>query len=332
MMTRLLVPLLACSLAAHALDLQLPTNNGALLTNDGAGYFQFVDRDFEGVKSTPWEGGQFGFVRDARRIGQRVAFARFHEGMDVKPTQRDAKGNPLDDVRPILPGTVVYVTASAGLSNYGRYIVVKHDLPDGDFYSLYAHLGSAAVAVGDPVTHSTVLGRMGFTGSGIDQRRAHLHVELNIMLNPEFGTWHGGHFRSPNHHGNFNGMNLLGLDLQALYKAHQKNPAITLSEFIRSSEPWFELTVPATAKMDFVSRYPWLKDVPTTPVNAWKIRCTRWGLPVSVRAADQAVPQPAVSWVKDDPVPHYYNTRGLVSNSGQITASGMQFARLLTGQ
>jgi murein DD-endopeptidase MepM/ murein hydrolase activator NlpD len=323
--------LFALLISAHGLDLKLPTKNGALLVGDGNGYFQFVDRDFEGVKSTPWEGGQFGFVRDARRIGSRVAYARFHEGMDVKPTQRDAKGNPLDDIYPILPGKVVYVTATAGLSNYGRYIVVEHSLPGGNFYSLYAHLASAVVSVGDQVTHDSVLGRMGFTGRGIDQRRAHLHVELNILLNPEFDTWHGGNFQSPNHHGIYNGMNLLGLDLQALYQAHQKNPDLTISDFIRGEEAWFELTVPATAKMDIIQRYPWLRDVPTAPVNAWKIRCTRWGLPVSIRAHDQAVSQPVVSWVKEDPIPHYYNTRGLVSNSGQITVSGMQFAKLLIG-
>ncbi len=316
---------------ALALDLRLPTDNGALLVGDGRGYFQFVDRNFEGTKSTPWEGGQFGFVRDARRVGNRIAYARFHEGLDVKPTQRDQKGNPLDDVHPILPGTVVYVTASASLSNYGRYIVVQHDLPDGAFFSLYAHLASAAVGVGEKVTHQTVLGRMGFTGSGIDQRRAHLHVELNILLNPAFETWHASQFVAPNHHGLFNGMNLLGLDLQALYLAHQKNPAITLSEFIRSSEAWFELTVPASSKMDILQRYPWLRDVPTGPVDAWKIRCTRWGLPVSIRTSAQPVSKPVISWVKEDPIPHYYNTRGLVSNSGQITTGGLQFARLLSG-
>ncbi|MEN3943732.1 M23 family metallopeptidase [Prosthecobacter sp. SYSU 5D2] len=325
---------LAAITTACGLDLRLPTDNGALLVNDGAGYFQFVDRDFEGVKSTPWEGGQFGFVRDARRVGPRIAYARFHEGMDIKPTQRDAKGNPLDDIHPILPGTVVHVTPSAGLSNYGRYIVVRHDLPDGAFYSLYAHLASATVAVGDQVTHASVLGRMGFTGSGIDQRRAHLHVELNMLLNPEFETWFASGFRTPNHHGIYNGMNLLGLDLQALYLAHAKNPAITLSEFIRQSEAWFELTVPATAKMDFITRYPWLRDIASVPdsaISAWKIRCTRWGLPISVSPASQPVSQPVVSWVKEDPIPHYYNTRGLVSNSGQITVSGLQFAKLLIG-
>lgn len=331
-MPRFFIPLfLAVITGASALDLRLPTDNGALLVGDGPGYFQFVDRDFEGTKSTPWEGGQFGFVRDARRIGQRIAYARFHEGMDIKPTKRDAKGNPLDDIHPILPGTVVYVTATAGMSNYGRYIVVQHDLPEGAFYSLYAHLASASVTAGEKVTHASVLGRMGYTGSGIDQRRAHLHVELNLLLNPEFEAWHATHFRTPNHHGLFNGMNLLGLDLQALYQALQKDPAITLSSFIRSSEAWFELTVPATAKMDFARRYPWLRDVPSEPAAAWKIRCTRWGLPVSVQAAASPVSKPVVTWVKDDPIPHYYNTRGLVSNSGQITVSGLQFVQLLVG-
>lgn len=331
MTPRLFLSFLLAALPLHALDLKLPTENGALLVNDGPGYFQFVDRDFEGVKSTPWQGGQFGFVRDARRVGQRIAYARFHEGLDVKPVRRDPGGEPLDEVHPILPGSVVYVTAAAGLSNYGRYIVVRHDLPDGTFYSLYAHLASASVMPREQVTHETVLGRMGYTGAGIDRRRAHLHVELNMMLNPEFESWFGQHYRSPNHHGIYNGMNLLGLDLQALYKAHQHNPSVTLQEFVRSSEAWFELTVPASAPMDFLKRHPWLNPLPSVPAQAWKIRCTRWGFPISVTASPTPVSQPVVSWVKEDPVPHYYNTRGLVSNSGQITVSGMQFAKLLTG-
>ena len=64
---RRLLFLLALSSQLSALDLRLPTANDALLKGDGPDYFQFVDRDFEGEKTTPWEGGQFGFWRDPRR-------------------------------------------------------------------------------------------------------------------------------------------------------------------------------------------------------------------------------------------------------------------------
>src|SRR5690242_4019354 len=54
------------------MTLVLPTDNDALFRNDGPAFYMFVDRDFEKVKSTPWEGGQFGFVRGPVRLGGQV--------------------------------------------------------------------------------------------------------------------------------------------------------------------------------------------------------------------------------------------------------------------
>ncbi|HCN30942.1 MAG TPA: M23 family peptidase [Verrucomicrobiales bacterium] len=331
-MPRLSAAILLCACATlHALDLRLPTDNDALLTGDGPAFFQFVDRDFEGRKSTPWEGGQFGFVRDARRVGSRVAFARFHEGMDIKPLRRDAAGNPLDEVRAILPGAVAHVSETSAHSNYGRYIVIRHDLSEGPFFSLYAHLGEIIVVPGERVQAGQRLARMGFTGAGIDQRRAHLHLELNILLSEQFPAWHAEHFRTPNHHGLYNGLNLLGLDIQSLYLARRKNPALTLGEFLRGSEAYFELEVPGAARMEILRRYPWLNEGGSAEAPSWKVRCTRWGFPVSVKPGSRSVATAVATWAREDPVPHYYNTRGLINNSGQITVEGLRFARLLCG-
>ena len=162
-----------------------------------------MDRDFEGEKTTPWEGGQFGFVRDPRRIGKSIAYARFHEGLDIKPLQRDGAGNPLDEVRSIGDGIVAYSAAASNLSNYGRYVVVRHDWGQGSFYSLYAHLRESRVVAGQKVKAGTPLGLLGYTGSGIDQRRAHVHVELNLFLSNRFEAWHAQNFATPNHHGVF---------------------------------------------------------------------------------------------------------------------------------
>lgn len=329
----ILRPLLCLLLAAqaHALDLRLPTDNAALLKGGGPAYFQFVDRDFEGQKSSPWEGGQFGFVRDPRRVGSRIAYARFHEGMDVKPVRRDASGEPQDEVRAILPGQVVYVTASPSQSNYGRYVVVQHDLGEGPFYSLYAHLGQAQVTAGTKVAAGQALGRMGYTGAGIDKRRAHLHVELNIFLSTDFEAWHSSGFRTPNHHGVYNGMNLLGLDLQAVYAAHQRDPGLSLAAFVKALPAYYEITVPSSAKMEILKRYPWLLEGRGGSPASWKIRCNAWGIPVSVQPGAKAVAAPVVTWVKSDPIPHYYNTRGIISNSGQLTVEGGRFVQLLAG-
>lgn len=328
--------LLAAPLTIQAqLGLMLPTENTALLTKEPAGYFQYVDRTFEGEKTTPWEGGQFGFVRDPRRVGSRIAFARFHEGLDVKPVRRDAKGEPLDEVRAIAAGQVVYVTASAGLSNYGRYIVVRHDFPGaGPFFSLYAHLKQAGVQAGDAVKAGQAIGVMGYTGSGIDQRRAHVHVELNLLLDSQFEAWHAKNFTTPNHHGLYNGINLIGLDLQSLYLATVKNPGVTLPEFIRSQEPAFRVRVPGTARMELLDRHPWLSGGKTARAASWEVTFTRWGFPVEVLPAAEKAAAAGVTWVKDTGLPHYLNTRGLVTGSGstgKLTVEGLRFLQLLCG-
>ena len=314
--------------------LHLPTANQGLLSGSGPHYFQFVDREFEGQHTTPWQGGQFGFVRDPRRIGSQVVFARFHEGMDVKPLRRDAGGDPLDEIYAILPGEVVYVTASATQSNYGRYIVIRHDWGQGPFYSLYAHLSRALVTAGQKVKAGATIARMGYTGSGINQQRAHLHVELNILLNSRFDSWHSAHFTTPNHHGIYNGLNLLGLNLQQLYLVQNAAGAGRASN--ADPEADFEIIVPGTAGMEILKQYPWLLDEkrPQSGPPSWKVRCTTWGLPISVAPGDQSVAAPGVTWVKQRAVPHYYATRGLVTgtgSAGKLTAEGLRFAQLLCG-
>jgi len=321
-----LCPLLA---PAQGLDLKLPTANDALLKGAGPDYFQFVDRNFEGQVSYPWEGGQFGFWRDPRRVSAGIAYARFHEGMDVKPLQRDARGDPLDDVRAILAGEVVHV-APVGKSNYGSYIVIQHNWGDGPFYSLYAHLKEYKVTVGTKVAAGQTIARMGYTGAGIDQRRAHVHVELNIMLSSQFDLWHSTGFRTPNYHGIYNGMNILGLDLQALYLEHAKNPALSVSAWIKQSPAQFEVTVPGSARLEILQRYPWL-GTGVTSASAWKIRCNRWGLPLSITPAAQAVSAPTVTWHQESKMPLYYQTRGLVSNSGKLSVEGLRFVQLMAG-
>src|SRR6266576_2680227 len=48
----------------QTLDLALPTDNDALFSGGGPAFYQYIERNSKGVKSTPWEGGQYGFVRD----------------------------------------------------------------------------------------------------------------------------------------------------------------------------------------------------------------------------------------------------------------------------
>ena len=318
-----------------AQQLQFPTANHALFDSPSE-FFQFVDRDFEGDKTTPWEGGQFGFVRDPRRIGTRIAYARFHEGLDIKPLQRDAKGNPQDAVCAVADGVVVYVAAAAGLSNYGRYLVVRHDWSGSPFFSLYAHLSAANVSAGQKVQAGTTLGILGYTGSGIDQRRAHVHVELNMLLSSRFEAWHAANFATPNHHGVYNGLNLIGLDLQAFYLAQKKRSSLTPASAVQATESGYRVAVPGDAEMEILKNYPWLLDGsrPTVRPASWEVTFSRWGLPLAVKASTTPVAAPVVTWVKDAGIPHYIHTRGCVTGSvstGKLTTEGLRFIKLACG-
>src|SRR5688500_616553 len=106
---------------ARGLDIALPTENEALFTGPPENVYMHVDRwSADGVHSTPWEGGQYGFVRDPRQVAAGLIYTRFHSGVDIRPLHRDAKGEPLDEIKAIAAGRVVHVSTEAGASNYGR--------------------------------------------------------------------------------------------------------------------------------------------------------------------------------------------------------------------
>ena len=67
--------------AADAID--------ALLRGAGPAFYQYIERDYHGEKSTPWEGGRYGFVRNPVETSAGIIYTRLHEGMDIKPLQRD---------------------------------------------------------------------------------------------------------------------------------------------------------------------------------------------------------------------------------------------------
>ena len=119
-----------CLLAFEVLRAQplldFPTDNRALLQGRSRDFFMYVNRDFEGMRSQPWQGGQFGFVRGPVRDDGKILYLQLHEGIDIRPVRRDAQGNPGDEVRVAATGNVVYVSRESGASNYGRYVVVEH--------------------------------------------------------------------------------------------------------------------------------------------------------------------------------------------------------------
>ena len=320
-------------LAAAPLDLRLPTTNHHLLTHEPEKFYMYVDRTFEGEISKCWQAGGYGFVRSPIRINGQVVYTHFHEGIDVAPMQRDALGNPLDEVTSIADGTVVHTSPLAGRSNYGKYVVVEHRWEDSSVYSLYAHLADISCKPGDVVKVGAPLGRMGFTGVGLNRTRAHLHLELTLLMNAHYEEWNKSNGGGINYQGIFNGMNLQGTEVSRFFLEQQKNPELQFSEFMLATPVQFKVLVPAApTKPDFLLRYPWLLRGSADGALSWEISFSGTGLPVGIAASQRQVAVPLVSQIREAQVPQRYLTRGLVTGEGpqaSLTPAGKKLVALL---
>ena len=316
------------------LDLVLPTDNDALFSGDGAAFYQYVERNYNGVKSTPWQGGQYGFVRDPIGTAGGVVYTRFHEGIDIRPLHRDANGDPLDEVRAIADGKVVHTNLVPGYSNYGKYVVVEHRWDGSNYYSLYGHLSSIAVHSGDTVKRGQPIAIMGYTGVGINRERAHVHLELDLMFSRQFEAWHDAFFRNdPNHNGIYNGLNLAGIDVARLYLALRKNPTVTIPEFLNDEETYYKVTLPKSRHFDLPRLYPWLLAGKRNEKSSWEVSFARSGVPLKIEPSDKHVIQPELSYVKKGSVDYSHLTRDIVSGhegNAHLTNYGNQLMRLLT--
>jgi hypothetical protein len=318
----------------QALDLVLPTDNDALFSGGGAAFYQHIERNFKGLKSTPWEGGQYGFVRDPTDTAGGVVYTRFHEGIDIRPLHRDAHGEPLDEVRAIADGKVVHVNSVPGYSNYGKYIVIEHRWGGSNYYSLYGHLSSLAVQTGETVKRGQRIAVMGYTGTGLNRERAHLHLELNLMLSHEFDSWYNTFFRNdPNHNGIYNGMNLAGLDIARLYLALHKNPSLTIPEFLGREETFYKVTVPKARHFELPKLYSWMLTTGSrNEKSSWEVSFAQSGVPLRIESNDKSVPQPELSYVRKSAVDYSHLTRDIISGHGaneHLSDYGSQLMRLL---
>jgi peptidase M23-like protein len=315
------------------LDLILPTDNDALFSGDGPAFYQYVDRNYGGAKSTPWEGGQYGFVRDPKSTGGGVIYTRFHEGIDIRSVHRDANGEPLDEVRAIVDGQVVHVSLVPSYSNYGKYIVIEHRWGGSNYYSLYGHLSSIAVQPGETVKRGQPIAVMGYTGTGINRERAHLHLEVCLMFSRQFEAWYNTFFRNdPNRHGLYNGMNLAGLDVARLYLALRKNPALTIPEFLAAEETFYKVTLPQARHFDLPALYPWMSATGKRGGSSREVSFARSGVPLRIEPSNKRVMQPEVSYVKNSSTECSYLTRDIVSGRGanaHLSGYGAQLMRLL---
>lgn len=326
------------------LRLVLPTENDALYHGEGPDFYQYTDRRIKPGFALPWEGGKYGFVRNARETRHGVIYTRFHEGVDIKPVRRSSQNEPLDDVHAIDDGIVKYVNRVARRSNYGLYAVVEHWWSGSPFYSLYAHLKSVDVETGQEVERGQTVGRMGYTGVGINRRRAHVHFEINLLINERaFQSWYDDYFDDDNHHGIYSGLNLSGLDAANLYLSLREDSSLTIRDFLNREPAFYSITIPNEGRPNILWRYPWLipgedalsyAGVDGSMSHAsWVIFLTRSGLATRIERSDQIVEGPEIVVLQETAVPYAYLTNGLLTGSGStygLSRTGRRHLDLLT--
>lgn len=228
-----------------------------------------------------WVSGTFGCVRSE---GWRL-----HEGLDIRSVERDENGEPTDPVLATADGTVVYCNRKAGLSNYGQYMVIQHRVDGIDVYSLYAHLsqiradlkaGASVVAL-EPIG---VMGRTTNTAQRISKERAHVHFELNLLINDRFEEWWNKFMKgSRNDHGKWNGRNLVALNpLEILLLQQRQGKAFSLVNYLREQTELCRVLVPRN-DFSWLHHYPCLirrnPVAETEGIVAYEMALTFNGLP-----------------------------------------------------
>jgi peptidoglycan LD-endopeptidase LytH len=263
----------------------LPTPNQALLETAAE------EQYFVGTVGRTWLSGTFGCVRSE---GWQM-----HEGIDIRAVERDRRGEPTDPIYATADGTVVYINERAGLSTYGIYVVLAHQVQGWDLYSLYAHLASVGDGLrpGQAVRAGETLGIMGRTANtrqGISRERAHLHFELLLMLNDRFVAWQQQTYPGQrNDHGVWNGRNFVGIDPAAVLLQQYQDPArFDLGNIIRQQTLLCRVTVRVT-DFPWLHRYPqFIEPNPTSDqegIAGYELYLNHNGLPFRVipRAASE---------------------------------------------
>jgi hypothetical protein len=233
--------------ALLAQPFHFPTANHALLENGGGEAF------FVGTPGQPWTTGAFGGVRSE---GQQL-----HEGLDIRCLDRDQAGEPTDPVLATADGAVAYFSANPALSNYGRYVILRHFIEGVEVYSLYAHLREVrsgletgqSVQAGEPIG---VMGRSSNTGQRISKERAHVHFELDLRLSDRFTAWQKQAFPGQrNDHGEWNGRNLVAFDPAQVFKEQaSQGTNFSLLRMLREQTELCRVLVRAT-NFAWVRRY-----------------------------------------------------------------------------
>jgi peptidoglycan LD-endopeptidase LytH len=230
---------------AAAGPFQLPTAN-RFIFQPGA-----EDKFFAPTPGKTWTTGTFGCVRtDGRQM---------HEGLDIRCLAPDRQGEPTDPILASADGSVAYINDKPSLSNYGRYIILRHVIEGVEIYTTYAHLREvrAGLRAGNSVRAGEKIGIMGRTTntrSIIAKDRAHVHFEIGMLLNDRYAQWQKKTLPGQrNDHGGWNGQNLLGLDPRQIFlEQASQGGRFSLLQHVRSQPELCRVYVKAT-------QFPWLR-------------------------------------------------------------------------
>ena len=303
-----------------ALEFSLPTKNDFLLKNKKHLFYAPTFRVLNEKKNRCWQGGQYGFSRNLKRISSKFIATKFHEGIDIEPLY-SKKRKELDPIYPIAKGKVVYINNDPTKSNYGKYIVIKHQWQGMPFFSLYAHLGKITAKTGDQVSSKKNIGKIGYTGRGITPERAHLHLEFCLLLSD---------FNQKNLHGIYNGKNLIGLPAHLLFASK----APSLKKIWKTLTPYYYVIIPKTKKLPkIVQRYPFLLKKNKPNDSAWQIALSASGIPLSFSSVNQKCTQTKLKSVYPSSYNHIYRTRGNIQGRGfwgKLTEKGKKYIQKMS--
>lgn len=275
------------------------------------------------------ESALYGSNRTALVGGRLVP--RFHTGLDIAPWQRGRHGLPTDVVRAVADGRVAYLQRAGGGSNYGRYVLLHHEDPLGKFYSLYAHLEGFApgLKVGDQLSRGQALGQLGHSASTpIPVARAHLHLELGVMINERFGEWLPAR-GYPRTHGAAHGWNLNGINPLRVLLERGSDGTRSMLEVLRTEPVAFTLLVETKRIPDYYRRHPMLWEMAGASPRRILVDVAEGGAPLRARPArpeDLGGAAPRVIFA--DAAVLGRNGRGLVTPKGaqwQLSTQGRQW-------
>lgn len=323
-MRAIVAGILLFATSARAFDLCLPTANDALLKpGRDAEFFQPT------VEGTV-ESGMFGCVRTGGR--------KFHEGIDIKCLKRDRRGEPLDPVHAVSAGRVAFINSKPGYSNYGRYVVLEHNWDGIQVFTLYAHLSAIAdgLVTGQQVPKAHILGTLGHstnTRERIPAERAHLHFEVNFMLNTHFRLWYPKRDPDAPPFGNFNGQNFIGIDPAALLRAYAGNPKLNFAEYIARQPVAFTVLMPAR-NYSWIELHPEQLPERVNTEGVYELSVTAFGLPVRIESPAVAgrLRRPVLRTVNETELERI-GCRGLVrqgKRGWELTERGREWLEILT--